>query len=110
MSEQAALFGVTVPPGLKLGDRQWAALDALKEGPLSSADLGTRIHLSPRTRICDYCLNEMECWWAESDGASVGSSLRKHGLTKFSRKLGVWYLVETGLPPLPAPSGQRIPF
>lgn len=111
MSEQSALFGITVPPDVKLGPRQWAGLEALKDGPLSSADLGVRIHKDSRSRICDYCQSGLDCFYAEADGAHVAASLRSHGLTKFSRRRGVWYLVELGLPPEPqSRPDDPIPF
>ena len=87
------------------------ALDALKDGPLTSAELGVRIHRDARSRICDYCRNGLDCFYAEADGAHVAASLRSHGLTKFSRKRGVWYLVELGLPPeAQSRADDQIPF
>ena len=104
---QGSLFGLTVPPGLKLGARQMLALESLAERPLSSEQIGIAIHARRR---CDYCKPERPCQFVSVEGAEVGASLRKHGLTKFSRKRGVWYLVETGLPPDQAAHGQQIPF
>ena len=93
---QGALFGVTVPPGLKLGARQMLALERLAEKPLTSEEIGVAVH---RHRSCSYCKPGEPCQYAASEGAEVASSLRRHGLTKFSRKRRVWYLVERGLPP-----------
>jgi hypothetical protein len=104
---QGALFGVTVPPGLKLGSRQMFALESLGAGPLSSEQLGVAIHARRR---CDYCKPDRPCQFVQTEGAEVGASLRRHGLARFSRKRGVWYLVETGLPPDQTAQGRQIPF
>ena len=108
VSDQGALFGISVPPGLKLGDRQWLVLEELKREPRTSFQLGEAAH---RKRGCNYCSKGLECYYAESEGAQVASSLRSHGLVKYSRLRGVWYLVETGLPPAWSDAqDQPIPF
>lgn len=92
MSEQAALFGVSIPPGLRLGPNQHYVLKLLQERPRSSVELGQAIHTRRHSQP------EHSCRFCESEGASVGASLRNHGLVRFSRKLDVWYLVEQGKP------------
>jgi hypothetical protein len=92
VTDQPALFGVSIPPGLRLGPNQHLVLEMLAERPCSSEELGAAIHARRHDQpehFCDFCAGE---------GASVASSLRSHRLVKHARKLGVWYLVEKGRP------------
>lgn len=98
MSDQRVLFGVTVPPEVKLTERQWFALNTIASKPQSSEQLGVELH---RRRGCGYCKPGTPCQYAASEGAHMGGTLRQKGLVKFRRKgqrVGVWYLVEQGAP------------
>ena len=95
MSDQGALFGIKVPPDVKLTEKQWFALEMIATKPVSSSDLGVALH---RRRGCSYCQPDRPCAFAAPEGADMGAALRSKGLVRYTRKLGVWYLVESGMP------------
>jgi hypothetical protein len=111
VSDQLALVGPATPPDLKLTARQRFALELIAEKPCSSEELGAALH--------EYRLLEggrghgrdSRCTWCKAEGASLGSRLRKDGLVKFARTLGVWYLSEDGRPKVARePQSDDIPF
>jgi hypothetical protein len=97
--------GVAVPPGLYLTPRQRLVLDLIAERPRSSEEIGAHVHASRGAHRAS-----ARCEWCRSEGAALGSRLREHGLVRFARKLGVWYLVETGLPRRQGAPDDDIPF
>jgi hypothetical protein len=105
MSEQTALFGISVPPEVKLTERQWFALETVANLRPNSAKLGLELH---RRRGCSYCKGEQACQYASGEGAQMGNRLRELGLVRFSRKKDHWYLaVPTAVP---APDPDDIPY
>lgn len=105
MSEQTTLFGITVPPEVKLTERQWFALETIASARPSSAKLGLELH---RRRGCSYCTGDRPCQYAAGEGAQMGSRLRELGLVRFSRKKDHWYLVVPGEQPAAGP--DDIPY
>lgn len=106
MPEQVALFGISVPPEVKLTERQWFALETIANLKPSSEKLGLELH---RRRGCTYCKGDKACQYASGEGAQVGSRLRELGLVRFRRKGdGFWYLVVAA--ELPPPDPDDIPY
>jgi len=108
MSDQLALAetGVATPPELRLTRRQRFALEFIAQKACSSEDLGAALHeyrdAHSVTSGCQFCRPE---------GAAMGARLRQFGLVRWSRKLGVWYLVEVGMPkPDRGAQTDEIPF
>ena len=98
MSDQLALVGPSTPPELKLTRRQRFALEFIHRRPVSSEELGAALHEFRMMEGGRGHRAENRCDWCKPEGASMGSRLRTDGLVKFSRKLGVWYLREAGMP------------
>lgn len=97
VTEQGALFGITVPPDVKLTERQWFALETIASAPVTSERLGLGLH---RRRGCRFC-TDGPCQYAEAEGAQMGNRLRELGLVRLRRKghkRPVWYLAEQGPP------------
>jgi hypothetical protein len=99
MSDQLALVGPATPPDLKLTRRQRFALEFIARRPVSSEELGAALHEFRMLEGGRGHRAEGRCDWCQPEGASMGNRLRELGLVRFTRKLGVWYLQETGPPP-----------
>jgi len=111
MSDQLTLVGTPTPPGMKLTERQRFALEFIAHRPVSSEELGAALHEFRMLEGGRGHRAESRCDWCKPEGASMGGRLRSLGLVRFTRKLGVWYLLETG-PPAPDRGAQtgEIPY
>ena len=104
---QLSLSGPSTPPDLKLRPRQRFALEILFETPLSSEELGARLHERRQAEGGRGHLRHTRCDWCKPEGAGMGNRLRELGLVRFSRKLDLWYTLEKGMPDKPKPEIDR---
>lgn len=99
MNDQLALVGPATPPCLKLTPRQRFALEFISRRPVSSEELGAALHeWTMREGKGRGHIAQMRCDFCQTTGAEMGNRLRREGLMRFARNLGVWYLVEQGRP------------
>lgn len=98
MSDQLALVGPATPPELKLTRRQRFALELIAQRPMSSVDLGAALHEYRQQNGGRGHGATSTCAWCDAEGAHMGATLRKHGLVRYARNLGVWYVAEDGRP------------
>ncbi len=111
MSDQLTFVGPATPPDLRLTKRQRFALEFVARRPVSSEELGAALHEFRMLEGGSGHRAESRCDWCKSEGANMGSRLRKDGLVRFARALGVWYLEEDGRPqPARGAQTDEIPF
>ena len=94
MSDQLSLVGPATPPDLHLTKRQRFALELIAHKPISSEELGASLHEYRMRGGGRGHTAQTRCDWCKSEGAHMGSTLRKHGLVRFARNLTVLYLEE----------------